>query len=107
MLRLGNSPQILMSFLRYQREVEIQSKIVSFLLPVYEQAKIEEKRETPTIMVLDKPYIAEKKTKPKRLTMVIVFTFLGFVVSTLLYLFKYKVKKWNVILKTEMKKNLI
>lgn len=80
-LRLGNSPQIAISFLRLQRDVEIQTKILSFVLPIYEQAKIEEKRETPTIIVLDKPYIAERKTKPKRLTMTIIFTFFGFMIA--------------------------
>ncbi len=78
-LRLGNSPQIAMQFLRLQRNVEIQMKIVSFMLPLYEKAKIDEKRETPTIIILDNPYVAERKTKPKRLTMVLVLTFVGFV----------------------------
>lgn len=80
-LRLGNSPNIILSYLRLQRDLEIQTKILTFVLPIYEQAKIEEKRETPSVIVLDKPTIADKKTKPKRATMVIVFTFLGFVVS--------------------------
>lgn len=85
-IRLGNSPQIALSYLRLMREVEIQSKILTFLLPVYEQAKIEEKRETPTILVLDKPYIAERKTKPKRLTMVVILTFVGFIFSNIFFL---------------------
>ncbi len=89
LLSLGNSPQIAMSFLRLQREVEIQSKILAFILPIFEQAKIEEKRETPTILLLDKPYIAERKTKPKRLTMVVIWTFGGFVLS-LLFFVAYK-----------------
>ncbi len=80
-LRLGNSPQIAISFLRLQRDIEIQTKILSFVLPIYEQAKIEEKRETPTVLILDKPYVAERKTKPKRLTMTLVFTFIGFVIA--------------------------
>jgi len=71
-LSLGNSPVIALSYLRLQRELEIQTKILTFLLPVYEQAKIEEKKETPTILVLDTPEVAEKKTKPKRLTMVLL-----------------------------------
>jgi tyrosine-protein kinase Etk/Wzc len=79
LIRLGNSPQILLSYLRLQRNIEIQSKIIAFLLPLYEQAKIEEKRETPTVLILDTPVVAEKKSKPKRLTMVIVFTFFGFI----------------------------
>jgi capsule polysaccharide export protein KpsE/RkpR len=99
-LRLGNSPQIAMNYLRLQRDVEIQTKIVAFLLPLYEQAKIEEKRETPTILVLDKPYVAERKTKPKRLTMVIVWTFIGFVTSiviSFLYDHYNKQKEGNTI----------
>lgn len=80
-IRLGNSPNIAMSYLRLQRDLEIQTKILTFLIPIYEQAKIEEKRETPTIIVLDKPYVAEKKTKPKRLTMVLLFTVLGFIIG--------------------------
>ncbi|MCI0448512.1 MAG: hypothetical protein L0Y79_01850 [Chlorobi bacterium] len=91
-LRLGNSPQIAMEFLRFQREVEIQTKILTFLLPLYEQAKIEEKRETPTILVLDKPYVAERKKKPKRLTMVIIWTVVGFsiVLSYFILISKWK-----------------
>ncbi len=91
-LRLGNSPQVAMEFLRLQRDMEIQTKILTFLLPVYEQAKIEERRETPTVIVLDNPVIAEKKTKPKRLTMVIVFTFAGFIVANLFFIVK---QRWN------------
>lgn len=89
-LRLGNSPNIVLSFLRLQRDLEIQTKIMTFLLPLYEQAKIEEKRETPTILVLDNPMVAERKTKPKRLTMVIALTFLGFVFANAFYISKYK-----------------
>jgi tyrosine-protein kinase Etk/Wzc len=87
-LRLGNSPQIVMNFLRLQRDVEIHTKILTFLLPLYEQAKIEEKRETPTILILDKPVVADKKTKPKRLTMVIVWTFAGFILVNIIFVFK-------------------
>lgn len=90
LLSLGNSPNIVMNYLRLQREIEIQNKILTFILPVYEQAKIEEKRETPTIIILDKPYVAERKTKPKRLTMVLIITFFGFVMSTLGYILLYK-----------------
>ncbi|MBN8585582.1 MAG: hypothetical protein J0M37_10850 [Ignavibacteria bacterium] len=89
-LRLGNSPQIAMSFLRMSRDVEIQTKIITFLLPLYEQAKIEEQRETPTVLILDKPYVAERKKKPKRLTMVIIWTFIGFVSAFSYFVFREK-----------------
>lgn len=89
-LKLGNSPQIALSYLRLQRELEIQTKILTFLLPLYEQAKIEEKRETPTILILDKPVVSERKKKPKRLTMVFAMTLVGFVFANLYFLSKYQ-----------------
>jgi capsule polysaccharide export protein KpsE/RkpR len=92
-LRLGNSPQIGLSYLRLQRELEIQTKILTFLLPLFEQAKIEEKRETPTILILDKPVVSERKKKPKRLTMVLAVTFVGFIFANLYYAFKFKLIK--------------
>jgi capsule polysaccharide export protein KpsE/RkpR len=93
-LRLGNSPQIALSFLRLQRDMEIQNKILAFILPLYEQAKIEEKRETPTILILDKPFVAERKKKPKRLTMVVIWTFIGFIFSSSFFLIKDRVNSF-------------
>jgi len=98
-LRLGNSPQIALRYLRLQRDIEIQTKILTFILPLYEQAKIEEKRETPTILILDTPVVAERKTKPKRLTMVFLFTLLGFGSSVTFFVFLNKIKEVRLKLK--------
>lgn len=103
LLRLGNSPQIALSFLRLSRDVEIQTKILTFVLPIYEQAKIEEKRETPTVLILDQPVIADKKTKPKRFTMVVVFTFIGLFLSWGYYILKEKWNYWNSQIKIKLK----
>jgi len=73
-LSLKGLPDKVINYFRLQRDVEIQSKILSFILPVYEQAKIDEKRDTPTVLILDQPYIPERKAKPKRLTLTIIFT---------------------------------
>ncbi len=66
-LKLKGSPDIVLKFVRLKRQVEIQNKILSVLLPLYEQSKIEEKREIPTILVLDQPFVPDEKTKPKRI----------------------------------------
>ncbi len=96
LMRLGNSPQIAMSFLRLERDIEIQTKIVTFLLPLFEKAKIDEMRETPTIIVLDEPVIAERKTKPKRLTMVVIFTLLAFISSSVFFVVLLKWKLYRL-----------
>jgi tyrosine-protein kinase Etk/Wzc len=67
-----------MEYLRRYREVEIQYKILQFIVPMYEQAKVEERRETPSVIVLDHGYPAERKSKPK----VWLYTLLAFVAST-------------------------
>ena len=81
-LQLKGKPQIVMNFLRLKREVEIQNNILTFIIPMLEQAKIEEKKETPTILIIDPPQIPDYKTKPKRLTLtiipVVLFTFLTY-----------------------------
>lgn len=58
-------PDLGMEYLRRYRDVEIQYKILQFVTPLYEQAKVEERRQTPSVIVLDKAGPAERKSKPK------------------------------------------
>ncbi len=80
---LSSIPQRGLEYLRYFREVEIQSKIQETLLPLYEQAKIEENRDTPTVVVLDVASVSDKPVKPKR----IVLLLLVFLSSVLVSIF--------------------
>jgi uncharacterized protein involved in exopolysaccharide biosynthesis len=52
-------------YIRRYRDVEIQYKILQFITPLYEQAKVEERRQTPSVLVLDRAGPAERKAKPK------------------------------------------
>jgi capsule polysaccharide export protein KpsE/RkpR len=80
-LSLKNSPEVVMNYLRLKRNVEIQNKILTTLIPILEQSKISENRETPTVLVLDPPQIPDRKSKPKRLTSMLIFSTLAFVLS--------------------------
>lgn len=85
LLRLKGMPGTVMNFLRLKRQLEIQNKILTTLIPIYEQTKFEERRETPTVIVLDSPNLPEKKAKPKRiittlLSMIVFFVFLSIVI---------------------------
>ncbi|MBI2428791.1 MAG: hypothetical protein HYV29_08360 [Ignavibacteriales bacterium] len=62
--------------IRLYREVAIQQKIVEFLIPLYEQAKIDEQKDIPVLLILDKAVPAEKKTKPQRSLIVFLSSFL-------------------------------
>lgn len=73
-------PDLGIQFARLYREVTMQETIMEFLLPQYEQAKIQEARDTPTVQVLDPGIRPVKKSKPKRM-----FLVLGFGLISLLF----------------------
>lgn len=87
-LSLKGKPDVVMNFLRLKRDVEIQNKILSFILPLYEQAKIEENKEIPPVVVLDPSFIPEKKAKPKRLQIVFIVIVIAFIFSYLWFFVK-------------------
>lgn len=90
-LSLKGSPEIVMKFLRLQRDVEIYNKILAFLIPVYENAKIEEKKEEKNIIILDKPFLPEKKKRPKRIVIVLIITGLTFSSAYFYFVIKEKI----------------
>jgi len=73
-------PELGGEYVRRFRDVEIQYKILQFITPLYEQAKVEERRQTPSVLVLDRALPAERKARPK----IVLFTLLAFVLSVLL-----------------------
>jgi capsule polysaccharide export protein KpsE/RkpR len=95
-LQIKGSPEKVLSFVRLKRNVEIQNKILTTLIPMLEQSKIEEKKETPTVLVLDPPNIPERKAKPKRLPKVLMFSFIGFVFSYIYFVGKSKWKNFKI-----------
>lgn len=75
-------PDIWLDYVRLLREVEVQNKIFDFLVPLYEQARIEEAKDIPNIQVLDYPAVPIYKKKPKRAILCIVAAFLSLIVSS-------------------------
>jgi uncharacterized protein involved in exopolysaccharide biosynthesis len=71
-------PELGVEYVRRFREVQIQSKILEFLTPLFEQAKVEEKKESPSVIVLDTAGPAERKSSPKRALIMAIGTAIGF-----------------------------
>jgi capsule polysaccharide export protein KpsE/RkpR len=78
-------------YVRRFREVEIQYKILQFITPIYEQAKVEEQRNTPSVVVLDYAVPAERKTTPKRLLIILGGFFVGLISA---FLYAISVDRW-------------
>ncbi len=75
-------PELGTEYLRRYREFEIQNRLMEFLLPLYEQAKIDENKDTPVVLVLDKAIPPQRKSRPHRTLIVLIFVFLAAMFST-------------------------
>ncbi len=87
-LTLENVPNLSLHYARLYRDVLIQEKIMEFLLPQFEQAKIQEARDTPTVQVLDEAVKPIKKHRPKRMILVLFYGFLSFIFTMLYFYFE-------------------
>lgn len=65
-LGLNSVSEDAMSLEKMKIELEIQKSLYEFLIPQYEQAKIEEIKDIPTIEVIDHATLAGLRSKPKR-----------------------------------------
>ncbi|HEY3294228.1 MAG TPA: GNVR domain-containing protein [bacterium] len=78
LLHLQDTPNQAMGYLRLTRDIEIQQLLVAFLIQQFEQARIEEQRNTPTFMRVDPPVVGTRKVWPQRAMMVAIGAFAAF-----------------------------
>lgn len=71
-------PQLGVQLMRLQREVTIQNTLFTFLTQQYEEAKIQEAKDTPTVQILDLAVPPIKKFKPHRALIVLATVFLTY-----------------------------
>ena len=57
-------PELGMELIRLAREVKVQETVFNLLTAQFEQAKINEARDTPTVQFLDRAVPAERKARP-------------------------------------------
>ena len=98
-LTISDIPDLGLNHLRLQRELEIQTELFKFLTMEYEEAKIEEAKDIPTVQVLDEAKIPERKSKPRRVLLV-VSTFLVNIILNVLFITSYANYNKNLELHT-------
>jgi uncharacterized protein involved in exopolysaccharide biosynthesis len=69
---IGRVPGLKMAGARLALEVELQTKLFSLLSAQYEEARIQETRDTPTVTVLDAARAPEIKWRPRRSMIVVM-----------------------------------
>jgi len=81
---LSQVPELEVDYIRLRRDVEIQSRLFLYLTTQLEEAKIFETKNTPSIKVIEEPYVPELKSEPMRSSIVISTTFMSFIMSIIL-----------------------
>jgi len=76
LLALNSLPENMKNFLRLYRDIEIYTAILEFIVPIYEQSKLEEQKNIPVLQVIDYGVVPEKKAYPPRLLMSMIATFM-------------------------------
>jgi len=71
-------PQMALDYFREYREVQIQTKILEIILPLYEQAKVEEQKSIPTLLIIDRAVPPVLKYSPKKVFIILLISFFGF-----------------------------
>jgi tyrosine-protein kinase Etk/Wzc len=89
--KLAKMPQTGITSFRLYRDVAIQQRIVEYLVPVYEQAKIDEEKNIPVVLLLDKAIPPEKKSKPKRAIIVLGAAISAFLFSLFLVFIRERI----------------
>ena len=79
------SPQLQLELGRLMREVEIKTQVYITLQKQYELARIDEVKETPSVIIIDKGVPAYQKDKPKRKLIVILASIFGLITGSLFY----------------------
>ena len=86
---MGSFPDLAMRSARLMREVEVQGKLLEILIPQYEQARMEESKNIPTLQVIDEPKVPLNKAKPKRMLIVLGAVFMAAIFSSGYVLVEY------------------
>jgi capsule polysaccharide export protein KpsE/RkpR len=74
---LRQLPRLAVPWADLYRRVRIQETVFELLSQQYEMARIEEAKDTPVVAVIDPPLVAEKKSFPPRLLMILLLTLLA------------------------------
>jgi uncharacterized protein involved in exopolysaccharide biosynthesis len=86
-----NAPELEMRLAELMRELEIKRSVYKVLSEQYEEAKIQEMRDTPTLHVLDWAEPPLIRSKPKRKVIVGVSTALAFLLSSFVVIWRRKI----------------
>ncbi len=88
-------PEEGLTYLRLYRDIEILSKLQAFLLPMYQQAVIEEQKQMHVLVPLDRAEVPERKAGPKRSFIVLGTVVLALILAVAFVLIRERVQHYR------------
>ncbi len=84
-----DSPELFMVFSKFFREAEAKKEVYVMLQQQLELARIDEVKKSPILHILDKAVPPTRKSSPRRLFFMFLFSFIGFLYSSFRSIFIY------------------
>jgi tyrosine-protein kinase Etk/Wzc len=94
LLALNSLPEKASSYIRKYRDVEINSSILEFLVPLYEQAKFQEQKDIPVLQIIDNAVVPEIKSYPPRVLFALIIS-LAVCIFAFLFISIQENKNWQ------------
>jgi tyrosine-protein kinase Etk/Wzc len=91
-LNIEKLPEIGVQYFNLMQNIELQAEILKFIVPMFEQALLEEQKALPIVSVVDYPRISEKKDKPFRTLIVVAVLLSSFLVIAVALILQYTYK---------------
>lgn len=88
--RFSDTPGLELNLERLMRDVEVKRAIYGVLVEQYEQARIQELRDTPTVQVLDWGLVPVGKWRPKRTVIVLTSTISALLLSLVIAVVRHR-----------------
>nr|WP_255551079.1 Wzz/FepE/Etk N-terminal domain-containing protein [Granulicella sp. dw_53] len=79
---LRQIPRLAVPYANLYRKVRIEETVFELLSQQYEIARLEEAKDTPVVSVVDPPLVAEKKSFPPRLLVMLILTAFSFAATS-------------------------
>jgi len=84
LLNFDELPEIGTRYFNLLKEIEIQTEIQKFIVPLYEQAKMQEAKSLPIVTIVDPPHVPVKKSYPSR-SKICILAFLSTLLLSVIY----------------------
>lgn len=88
LLQIDTIPDLSMQYAQLMINVEIKKKVIEYIYPQFELAKLEELKDLPTFEIIDPPQLPGLRSKPRRAIIVVLVTIAAFLMACVAVLIK-------------------